>query len=394
MGGATMSLYYIIERLDRARYEPIVLFLGGEGPGVTLFREAGIKVIVAQGITWYAHAENARFKFLSRRPLRPITDFLRIPSSVWKLISIYRELSIDLVHLNTSLLIPAGTAARRAGIKVVWHIREPLYRGWFGVRRHFVRKAIIKNSDAIVAISREDASRLGSDLSKVQVIYNYVDFAKFDFRISGADIRRELNIPEDRVVICNLGGVIHSKGPHIYLKAALEVWKKCPNVVFVLVGYPPEHSPGLTRRLKSWIGIPDATQAVNRLLASNPELERVIFTGVRKDIPAILAASDVLVWSATVPHFARPIIEAGAMQKPVVAADFPNSREIVEVGVTGLLYDARDASELAAQLERLVTSPELRKDMGMEGYRKASQLFNAELNARKIYQIYDQLLQQ
>lgn len=392
MGGATMSLFYIVEKLDRSRYEPVVMFLGGEGPGVELFREAGIRVVLPVGITWYAHAENARFRFFSRRPLRPVTDFFRINASARKLRLIYQELAIDLVHLNTSLLIPAGIAAKRSGIKVIWHIREPLFRGWAGIRRHFVRKAIVQNSDAIIAISREDASRLGGDIDKLQVVYNYIDFAKFDYRLPGLDVRREFNIPENRVVICNLGGVIHSKGPDVYMKAALEVWKKHAEIVFLLVGYPPVPKSGFAGRVKEMLGFPDAARAVRNLQRSNPDLQSIIFTGLRKDIPAILAASDILVWSATVPHFARPIIEAGAMQKPVVASDFPNSREIVSEGLTGLLYRHDDPAELADRLNSLIASPELRRVMGHEGYKIARERFDAQHNAKRIYDIYDELL--
>src|SRR5690606_16178078 len=115
---------YIVEKLDRSLYEPIIMFLGGDGPGVALFREAGVRVVLPEGIAWYAHAENARFRFFSRKPLRPVTDYFRINTSVRRLMTLYRELTIDLVHLNTSLLIPAGIAARRLGLKVVWHIRE------------------------------------------------------------------------------------------------------------------------------------------------------------------------------------------------------------------------------------------------------------------------------
>src|SRR5690606_757954 len=105
--------------------------------------------------------------------------------SVRKLRSIYQDLAVDLVHLNTFLLIPAGIAAKKSGIKVIWHIREPLYRGLTGIRRHYVRKAIKQNSDAIIAISQQDAARLGGPIDKLEVVYNYIDFAKFDHSLSG-----------------------------------------------------------------------------------------------------------------------------------------------------------------------------------------------------------------
>ncbi|MFZ6011462.1 MAG: hypothetical protein ACOYXT_14025, partial [Bacteroidota bacterium] len=127
MGGATMSLFYIIEKLDPGIFEVEVLFLDGEGAGVKYYREHGIKTHLLPGISLYPHAENSRISFIGRKPWKPVTLLMDIDTSVRKMLSFLEtQEKFDIIHLNTSLLLAAGKAAKLSGAKVVWHIREPL----------------------------------------------------------------------------------------------------------------------------------------------------------------------------------------------------------------------------------------------------------------------------
>ncbi len=57
----------------------------------------------------------------------------------------------------------------------------------------------------------------------------------------------------------------------------------------------------------------------------------------RKDIPSIINSSDIIVFPSVVPHFARSIIEAGAMAKPSIASNIGGPDELIINGETGLL---------------------------------------------------------
>ncbi|MBX2916332.1 MAG: glycosyltransferase family 4 protein [Cyclobacteriaceae bacterium] len=393
MGGATMSLFYIIEKLDRSKYYPIVLFLSDHGAGIDFFKKMGIEVIVSTDISWYAHAENARYKILSRRPFRSIGDIIRIPGSIQRLKDIFTKYKPDLVHLNTSLLIPAAIAAKKCGLKVVWHIREPLYKGFLGIRRRFIRNIITRYADAIIAISQEDGRRIGNNVKSLSVIYNYIDFKRFDKNIDPEPLRTEFGIHSENFVVCNLGGVVHSKGPDVFLKAAAIVLEEYPKVKFIMVGYPPEAiltnsiSKVLRRIIKR-----DINFEVIKLIKQYPILNSVVFTGIRNDIPEILSLADVLVWSATLPHFARPIIEAGAMAKPVIASDFINSRELVDEGKNGFLVEPGNPKVLADRIIEAYLNKERLFAMGDHGYLLAKSHFNADINFEKILSIYKKLL--
>ena len=82
-----------------------------------------------------------------------------IRSSLIKMKNILINDKYDLVHLNTSCLLIPAIAAKSLGLKVIWHIREELHSGVFGIRRHIIRKIFHKYSDIIISISRTNAEK-------------------------------------------------------------------------------------------------------------------------------------------------------------------------------------------------------------------------------------------
>jgi glycosyltransferase involved in cell wall biosynthesis len=113
---------------------------------------------------------------------------------------------------------------------------------------------------------------------------------------------------------------------------------------------------------------------------------------MRTDVPQLLAACDVLVFPSVEPHFARPIIEAGAMGKPVVASRLGGPLELVAEGETGLLVPREDPQALAEALIEVLRDPERAAALGEAGYQQAREHFNADKNAQATFALYDQLL--
>ena len=99
-------------------------------------------------------------------------------------------------------------------------------------------------------------------------------------------------------------------------------------------------------------------------------IPRVYFLGFRRDVPRILAATDVFVLTSKHEGLARCIMEAMAAGKPVIATDVRGSRDLVEHGVTGLLVELGDVEGLAQALLQLIRDLELRKKMGQAGQDK------------------------
>jgi len=396
-GGASLSLLYLIQQLDRRRFAPTVLFNAPPGSATEPFVQLGIPVIHDMNITTYPHAQGALLRLRSLRPWEIFTLALAVGPSARRFAAFLREHPHDLVHLNSTVQVPAAIGARRAGVPIVWHIREELHPGFFGLRRALVRRCIDRCADAVIAISERNAAMLRPS-PKMRIVYNFLEFDRFDRRLDRTAMRRRLGLPEDRPIVLMLGGVVPHKGVRILIEAASHVRTSRPDVLFVVAGIPPteETSPSLVRgvlrrALEAVEIVENVDREVIRVMREQRLQETVRFVGMRTDVPELLAAADVLAWPAIVSHFSRPLIEAGAMARPVVASDFPASREQVRHGETGLLVPPGDSRAMADAILSIVDQPETSARMGEAGWRLALDRYDARRNAAEIVAIYEDL---
>ena len=390
IGGAPLSLLYLIENLDRERFKPVVL-ISLDGPAADLFRNADIETHVAPDFTDFSHTELVWYggALLWQLPGKVTRFWPSIRATRRHL----RQLKPDLVHVNSSTLAAPARAAWREGIPVVWHIREPLARGYVGLRRFWLRRHIDHDADRIIAISKNDAARLiPSD--RIRIIYNFVDFEKFDRSINPTTAREHMNLTPSQHVVTMLGGCSSPKGTLPFVRALSRVRQALPNVRFLIVGPKPRiGASDPIRAIGARIFQADAyDRAVMRTASDAIGKGHVRFTGVRQDIPQVLAASDLVVFPSVVPHFARPIVEAAAMAKPVVASNLGGPRELVDDGVTGLLVSPNDVEKLANAIISILNDAQRANSMGAAGFKRARKLFDAQKNAAQTFAVYDELL--
>lgn len=390
-GGAPLSLLYLIKQLDRSRYEPIVLTLR-PGTVVETYRAEGIETYAAEGIADFSHTELEWYggADLWRLPIQ----VARFWPSIFATRRYLHQFKPDLVHLNSSTLAAPARAAWREQIPIVWHIREPIHNGYFGIRRDWLKHHIAHDATRVIAISDYDASRLQPS-SHVRIIHNFVDFTIFDRSLSLGEARRKLGLTPAQNIITMLGGTAYAKGTLIFAKALPLVRKALPNTKFLVVGQSP--AIGDTSRLKSLAKFALRADAYDRevMAAASESIAsgHIRFTGIRSDIPQVLAASDILAFPSTVPHFARPIIEAGAMAKPVVASRLGGPLELVQDGITGLLVAPSDPTALAEAIIALLKDPARMTAMGEAGYQQACEKFDAATNAQRTFAVYDEIFE-
>lgn len=372
-GGAPLSLLYTAKALDRKRFDPRVLFIH-RGKIIELYDKQGIKTYVDEKILDLGHTEVSSYLIIS--PMFWFRLFYQ-PLSAFFFYLFLKKTKPDLIHLNTSSLIACAIAAKLRGIPVVFHVREPLARGWFGVRQWFMKHLVNKFSDAIIAISEYDASRLVPS-KKIKVVYNFVDFKTFDKSLKGDYYARKFGLKGKKIILM-LGGISKLKGTHVLIEALKRVKEKIPQVKCVIAG------PS-----KGFLGF--YAWSVKRFVRQNGLQENVVFAGTVKDVPRLIAASDVVVFPSTRPHFARPVVEASAMAKPAVASKLGGCLEIIVNGKTGLLVKPGDLRALAEALIKILGNPASAAKMSSKGYGFAKKNFDAEKNVRQIMQVYDSLL--
>jgi len=388
IGGAPQSLRFLIEGLSRDKYEPVVICLK-EGPVVDLFRNSGARVITGKRLHDYSHTCLDWYGIGS--PLRFITKFLNFFLTIIRAKEIIDAEDPDIVHLNSSTLSACAVAAKMLGKKVIWHIREPIAKGYFGVRRAILRWMIEKYSDHVIAICRDNARRLKPSL-KVSVIYNYVDFAFFNRNLDGRIYRNKFGIPVEGKAILMLSGTSKPKGTLVFLKAVNETLKEKKNCYFILTGNFPNFSnlTGLKRLANKlpWINMYNKKVVETASILS---CVNFILTGSIVDTPLLIAASDIVVFPSTVPHFPRPLIEAGAMAKPSIASNLPGPDDVIIDEESGLLVAPGDVGGLVNAIKKLLENNELAGEMGDRAYEIAHKKFNKRINLPKIITIYEDL---
>jgi glycosyltransferase involved in cell wall biosynthesis len=120
--------------------------------------------------------------------------------------------------------------------------------------------------------------------------------------------------------------------------------------------------------------------------------DRVHFTGLRKDVPQILAAAAVSVLPSISEGISNTLLESMAAGVPVVASRVGGTPEVIEDGEHGLLVPPNDPEVLAGAISRVLGDPILAAKLGANGRRRVTQEFSFEAVVRQTEDLYRKLL--
>jgi glycosyltransferase involved in cell wall biosynthesis len=395
-GGALLSLASLIRSLDRGRYEPVVACIHDVPAGLEAFRAAGAETFYAPGISIFPHTTGGwdplHTPAGALRAARAAAAFLPSARATEALV---RRVGADVVHLNSLVLAPSAAGAHAAGARVVWQVRESVHEGHAGVRRRLLGRMLARWAHEVVFISEGDRQRLTGGRLGV-VIPNFVDERRFHAGVDGAAVRAELAIPPGAPLVLFMGGVSTIKGAHVLLPALALARRRVPGLHAVVAGAERAWSSAAAAR---------AARAVLPLVGSGTERQRFLrayreggmegwvrLLPVRPDPERLMAAADLVVFPSTVPHFARPVIEAAAMARPVVASRLGGVEELVDDGRTGLLVPPGDPTALADGIARVLLDPSLARGMGEAAHAVYLRRFAREPVMRQMMEVYDRVL--
>lgn len=352
IGGAEVSLLSALRYLDKARFFPVVL--APEGEFANVLRE--------QDIRW--------------RPI-PVLDGLnrftagRFLQVIPRLLYCIRQEHPDLLHANTNFATQyTGLLSQLTGIPAVGHIRdiEPLGRiGKWLMRRN---TRLIAISDAAKAYLMQQGGVAGNRIVR---IYNGVDLQQY---------QPVAEMPSDssQVIIGLIGQIGERKGQRYLLEAGQMLVQRYPHIRFWFVGKEPAQSQeGYMKQLQRYVQETQLSSYVK-------------FWGFQADIPSMLAKMDIAILASLQEPFGRVVIEAMAMQKPVVATTVGGVPEIVDDGVTGILVPPADTAALAQALEQLIPDREKRITMGMKGRERVKEFFPLTKHVQQIQNLYATIL--
>lgn len=176
------------------------------------------------------------------------------------------------------------------------------------------------------------------------------------------------------VTVTYVGRLESIKGVDDFLAAAVPLKKEFPNLDIQVVGWYPSTSSG---------------QALHPLVL---QYDRdVHFTGLRKDIPEVLASSDIFVLPSHSEGLSNALMEAMASGCACVASDVGGNSYLIQNGVSGFLFPAGDREALRAHLKRLLGDPQKRTAMGEAAKKRIDEMFSWEIVGKRYGKLFEEM---
>jgi glycosyltransferase involved in cell wall biosynthesis len=356
IGGSQTHLLQVLRLLDRHQFEPMLCCLSSEGALLETARETGATVV---GVG------------LGR---------LKSPAAVGavlRLTGFMRRARIDIVHNYLLRANVAGTlAARMARVPLVLNSK----RGCHEMRGLELAAVRLSNRLADCVTANAEAVRRfvhdneGCPLEKMVVIPSGIDTDRFA-PLAPADYKARLGVAPDRKVVGIVTRMRVRKGVEEFLRAMAMVRERRPEACAVVVGE---------------VDLDASLRAMVQELGLDGHLHLL---GRRSDMAEVLSAFDLFVLSSHDEGMSNAILEAMAMQRPVVATDVGGTNEVVQDGRTGVLVPAKDPAALAQGILRVLDNAQEATVMGERGRAIAVERFSARAMVRQMEELYMQLLE-
>jgi glycosyltransferase involved in cell wall biosynthesis len=230
--------------------------------------------------------------------------------------------------------------------------------------------------DRLLAVSldlkEQLAKRFGAD--KVAYICNAVDIKQIRGSRRAEELREELELYGDEFLIGTMGRLMPVKGFDSFLKAACLIRRERPNVKFIIAGDGP-------------------LRASLQALAREYSLDKdVLFIGHRNDSYDILGLLNLFILPSLSEGTPMVLLEALALERPVVASRVGGIPEVVEHGISGLLVRPGREDEIAQSCITLMDNYDFARHLGAAGRKRVEEQFSAKVMADKVAQVYRTLV--
>jgi glycosyltransferase involved in cell wall biosynthesis len=353
-GGPEKTILLGAEKADTSRFNVMVAYMrNADDAEFTIAQRAREK-----GLTF--------FDLLERSPFDP--QMLR------QLVSILRTQKVDILHAHDYKSDVLGVLLRPfLRFKMVTTVH-----GW-GVtqdRKMLFYRRIDQRSlrfyQRVMAVSQDLADaivRCGVPAQRVVCVHNGIDTEHFQRRGDGT-LRDELHLPSNAPLVGAIGRLNHEKDLTTFLRAARLISEQRPDARFVLVGEGEERA--------------DLEQLTATLGLSG----KVFFLGQRSDIRNVYRSLDLLMLTSLHEGMPNVVLEAMAMEVPVVATNVGGVGEIVTHDVNGLLCPSQNPASLAHAALSVLNNPDVAERLREAARQRICQHFSFTERVRKVERIY------
>lgn len=359
----------------------------GGGPEKTILSGAAIKSgSGVETVVCYIRDVRDRVFTIDQRAKALGLDYVELlerhsfDRNIWpQLREIVKARAIDIVHAHdhkTDVLtwalslrdpiIPLSTAHGFAGISR----QERLY--------YALEKRLLARFPRVIAVSnplRDELIRTGSRPERVTVINNAIDHRRFvRQRERERLVREELGYTPDDVVIGAVGRLEQEKRFDLLLEAFAAVFQQNPRLRLAIVGEGSLRAPLEAQIQQLGIG------KVARLL------------GLQSDVIKLQHAFDLLVQSSIREGTPNVVLEAMALETPIVATDVGGTRELVTDGTHGLLVAAGSAQTLVDGIGAALADPAAARQRAAAARARVEHDLSFERRIQKVEAVYHELM--
>lgn len=287
-----------------------------------------------------------------------------------------RAQRIDLIHAHLPHPgVVARLAGRLCGVPVVY-TEHNVWERLHPAMRLLNRLTIGMNARTIAVSADVAASMRGVAAPRLQTIDNGIDCARLaESADEAATIRQELAIPADHLVIGKVANFGVKKNHENLLRAFALFLKVQPAATLVLVGQPFDRLP-LLQQLAGQLGIAGAIR----------------FAGARDDVPRFLRAFDLFVMASDYEGLPIALLEAMALNVPVVATAVGGIPGVIRDGVDGCLVPAKNPQQLAAKMLQMAADRPQAAVMAERAGRRVREGYDISRMVQQVESLYLEVL--
>lgn len=249
--------------------------------------------------------------------------------------------------------------------RVDFHLKSAFFSQYKYEYEHIQK--IICVSNAIKNIISES----NIDKNKLEVIYSGVDPDRLTD--TGADIRKELGLDKDKVLVGNIAAVADHKDYFTFVKVIKELRLKKPEIAGIIIGDGPQKNE------------------IEAFVKKENLEEHIHFLGYRADANSLIFDLDIFLMPSKTEGLGTSIIDAFNAGVPVVATNAGGIAELVEHNVCGLLAEPFDHLKLAEHIENILSSNELRQELVKKAKTKAESFHYMKM-VKKICELYESIM--
>lgn len=242
---------------------------------------------------------------------------------------------------------------------------------------------VLKITDRNIYVSNYQkeyyVSKYKLNIQRQVVVYNGISFEKLNKKILDTNIRKELNVSDDTLLLGMVGNFNEVRDQMTVVKFLRLLHLSQTNFHFVFIGKKTEN---LAKRFDDCVAF----------CKQHNFLDKVSFLGVRSDVPQILPYLDAFIYSTERDTFGIAVVEALAIGVPVFVNDWAVMSEISENGKYATIYKTKNEQDLYTQFMSFLKNKEIVKTNAILNSKEIKDKYNIHHYICNLKNIYEKFI--